>query len=408
MNAIKSFHIMAKPIGPICNLDCKYCFYLEKERLYPGEINFRMSEKVLESFIRQKIEAHTTDVVSFAWQGGEPTLLGVNYFKKIIEIQKKFADGKKIENGFQTNGILLNDEWCSFLSENDFLIGLSIDGPKELHDNFRVHKGGQPTFDSVMGGIQFLKKHNVEFNTLTVVNRKNSYHPLEVYEFLKEAGSRYMQFIPVVERSVKDEKSEFVLPDYGNDAKVTDWSVDPLQYGNFLCEIFDEWVRKDVGEYFIQIFDVALESWLGFQQSLCVFNETCGKALAIEHNGDLYSCDHYVYPDYKLGNIIEHPLESLVFSEKQKEFGKDKKDKLPQYCLNCEVKFACNGECPKHRFINTPDGESGLNYLCAGYKKFFNHIDPYMKFMADEFNNKRPAANIMNVVEQFSQSLIAS
>ncbi len=408
MNAIKSFHIMAKPIGPICNLDCKYCFYLEKERLYPGEINFRMSEKVLESFIKQKIEAHKTDVVSFAWQGGEPTLLGVNYFRKVVEIQKKFANGKKIENGFQTNGILLNDEWCSFLSKNDFLIGLSIDGPKELHDNFRVHKGGQPTFDFVMSGIQFLKKHNVEFNTLTVVNRKNSYHPLEVYEFLKEAGSRYMQFIPVVERSAEDEKSELVLPDYGNNAKVTDWSVEPMQYGNFLCEIFDEWVRKDVGEYFIQIFDVALESWLGFQQSLCVFNETCGKALAIEHNGDLYSCDHYVYPDYKLGNIIEHPLESLVFSEKQKEFGKDKKDKLPQYCLNCEVKFACNGECPKHRFINTPDGESGLNYLCAGYKKFFNHIDPYMKFMADEFNNKRPAANIMNVVEQFSQSLIAS
>ena len=407
MNAIKSFHIMAKPIGPICNLDCKYCFYLEKEKLYPEETNFRMSDEVLELFIRQKIEAQDTNIVSFAWQGGEPTLLGIDFFRKVVELQKKYSNGKKIENGFQTNGILLNDEWCSFLSENDFLIGLSIDGPKELHDNYRVHKGGQPTFDSVMSGIQFLKKQNVEFNTLTVVNRKNSYHPLEVYEFLKEAGSRYMQFIPVVERSVKDEKSEFFLPDYGNDAKVTDWSVEPQQYGNFLCEIFDEWVQKDVGEYFVQIFDVALESWLGFQQSLCVFNETCGSALAIEHNGDLYSCDHYVNPEYKLGNIIEHPLESLVFSERQKEFGQDKKDKLPQYCRNCEVKFACNGECPKHRFIKTPDGESGLNYLCAGYKKFFNHIDPYMKFMANEFKNKRPAANIMNVFEQISQSLIA-
>ncbi len=402
MKELKSFHIMAKPVGPICNLDCKYCFYLEKENLYKGKNDFTMSFDVLESYIKQEIESQDVDVISFAWQGGEPTLLGVDYFKKVVELQKKYSNGKKIENGFQTNGILLNDEWCSFFSENNFLIGLSIDGPEELHDKYRVHKGGQPTFSRVMRGIEFLKKHKVEFNTLTVVNKENSYHPLKVYNFLKDAGSGYMQFIPVVERFVDDENLKLVLPDYTEEAKVTDWSVEPLQYGNFLCEIFDEWMQKDVGEYFVQIFDVALESWLGFQQSLCVFNETCGKALAIEHNGDVYSCDHYVYPEYKLGNIIEHPLESLVFSIKQKEFGQNKKENLPEYCQNCEVRFACNGECPKHRFIKTPDGQDGLNYLCAGYKKFFNHIDPYMKFMANEIKNKRPAANVMDVVDQFS------
>ena len=394
---MKSFHIMAKPTGPICNLDCKYCFYLEKENLYPGKSDFAMSYDVLESFIKQKIEIHNVDQVNFAWQGGEPTLLGIDFFKKVVELQEKYSNGKRIENGFQTNGILLNDEWCSFFFENNFLIGLSIDGPKELHDKYRVYKGGQPTFDRVMRGIQFLKKHEVEFNTLTVVNKKNSYYPLKVYNFLKEAGSGYMQFIPVVERVSENEQLKLVLPDYKGDAEVTDWSVESLQYGNFLCEIFDEWVQKDVGEYFVQIFDVALESWLGIQQSLCVFNETCGRALAIEYNGDLYSCDHYVYPENKLGNIIEQPLESLIYSEQQVKFGKDKKDTLPEYCLNCEVKFACNGECPKHRFIETPDGENGLNYLCAGYKKFFNHINPYMKFMANELVNKRPASNIMNM-----------
>jgi uncharacterized protein len=416
-NNIGAFHIMAKPIGPICNLDCKYCFYLEKENLFPGKTNFKMPFDVLESFIKQKIESHKIDVISFAWQGGEPTLLGVDYFKKAVELQKKYANGKRIENGFQTNGVLLDDKWTSFFSENNFLIGLSIDGPKELHDHYRVYKGGQPSFDKVMRGINYLKKHKVEFNTLTVIHKENSYYPVEVYNFLKEIGSGYMQFIPIVERiSVRveekppkfsetsevwldaddeNEKLKLILPDYKGKAQVTDWSVESIQFGNFLCEIFDEWVKKDVGRYFIQIFDVSLESWLGLKQSLCIFNETCGKALAIEHNGDVYSCDHYVYPENKLGNIIDQPLESLVYSKRQKKFGNDKKDSLPNYCLNCEVRFACNGECPKHRFIKTPDGENGLNYLCAGYKKFFNHIDPYMKFMANELLNKRPPANVM-------------
>jgi uncharacterized protein len=408
---MNNFHVMAKPIGPICNLDCKYCFYLEKENLYPEKVlehsvkqNFKMPFNVLESFIRQKIESQSSNLISFAWQGGEPTLLGVDYFRKVVELQKKYANGKRIENGFQTNGVLLDDEWCSFFKQNNFLIGLSIDGPKDLHDHYRVYKGGQPTFDKVIRGIDFLKRHKVEFNTLTVVHKKNSYYPLEVYNFLKEAGSGFMQFIPIVERitELETENLKLVSPEYLGEAKVTDWSVEPVQFEKFLCDIFDEWVKKDVGKYYVQIFDVSLESWLGMQQSLCLFNETCGKALAIEHNGDLYSCDHFVYPENKLGNIIEEPMLSLVNSDQQIKFGNDKRDKLPQYCLNCNVRFACNGECPKHRFIKTPDGEDGLNYLCAGYKMFFNHIDPYMKFMANEFLNKRPPANIMGNIERLT------
>ncbi len=390
--------MMAKPIGPICNLDCSYCFYLEKEKLYPGSKDFSMTDEILEQFIKQKIEGQDIDTVSFVWQGGEPTLLGVDYFKKVVELQRKYANGKKIENGFQTNGILLNDEWCSFFAENNILIGISIDGPAHLHDKYRILKGGQPSFNKVMRGIEFLKKHHVEFNTLTVVNKHNSYHSLEVYNFLKETGSGYMQFIPVVERIAPSEELQLVSPGYEGNAQVTEWSVEPVQYGNFLCEIFDEWVKEDVGRYFIQIFDVALESQIGMEQSLCVFKETCGKALAIEHNGDVYSCDHYVYPGNKLGNILDNPLESLVYSQQQIDFGEDKKAGLPGYCLNCEVRYACNGECPKHRFIKTPDGEEGLNYLCAGYKKFFSHIEPHMKFMAQELMNKRPAANIMKII----------
>ena len=401
-NELKYFQVMAKPSGPICNLDCEYCFYLEKEKLYPGNNNFVMQDDVLEAFIKQQIEELDISTASFVWQGGEPTLLGVDYFRKVVELQRKYANGKKIENSFQTNGILLDDEWCSFFSQNNFLVGISIDGSQPLHDKYRVHKGGKPSFEKVVNGINILKKHNVEFNTLTVVNRVNSYYPIEVYNFLKDAGSRYMQFIPVVERISETENMQLVLPDFNGDARVTDWSVEPEQYGSFLCEIFDEWVRTDVGEYFVQIFDVALESQLGMQQSLCVFSETCGKELAIEHNGDVYSCDHYVYPENKLGNIIDNPLESMVYSEQQMEFGLNKRDKLPEYCINCDVRYACNGECLKHRFISTPDGEDGLNYLCAGYKKFFRYIEPYMKFMANELCGERPASNVMKALKELS------
>lgn len=394
---LHGFHVMAKPIGPLCNLDCKYCFYLEKENLYPKS-NFRMTDKVLEAFIKQKIEAHKTPIVNFAWQGGEPTLLGVEYFERVVGLQKKYADGKRIENAFQTNGVLLDDSWGEFFSKNNFLIGLSIDGPREFHDKYRVTKGEKPTFDQVINGLDILKKHNVEFNTLTVVQDHNSQHPLEIYRFLKEIGSGFMQFIPIVERSSNNQNVyglSLVSPDYKEQAEVTEWSVKPEAYGNFLIKIFDEWVRNDVGKYFVQMFDVTLEAWFGREPSLCVFRKTCGDAMAIEHNGDLFSCDHYVYPENKLGNILEENLEKLISSSQQIKFGNDKEDTLPNYCLQCEVRFACNGECPKHRFINTPDGEKGLNYLCAGYRKFFNHIDPYMKFMANELKNKSAPANVM-------------
>jgi uncharacterized protein len=394
---------MAKPIGPICNLDCKYCYYLEKEHLYPTTPNWVMPDDVLESYIRQYIEAQNVPVVTFAWQGGEPTLLGVDYFRKVVGLEKKYANGKRIGNAFQTNGVLLDDRWCEFLAENSFLVGISIDGPPELHDTYRVDTGGRPTFDRVMRGLDCLKKHGVEFNTLTVVQRQNSRYPLEVYRFLKAVGSGVMQFIPVVERAAPSPTADGLLligPASDAKATVSAWSVEPVQYGRFLTGIFDEWVRRDVGRYYVQLFDVALELWLGLEASVCVFRETCGSAMAIEHNGDLYSCDHYVYPENRLGNIMEHPLDVLVNSTPQRQFGQDKLDRLPRYCRECDVRFACNGECPKHRFIRTPDGEAGLNYLCAGYKNFFHHIDPYMRFMAAEFRQERPPANVMEWVRQ--------
>jgi uncharacterized protein len=393
---------MAKPVGPICNLNCRYCFYLEKENLYPATSSWAMPDALLESFIHRYIEAQEASTISFAWQGGEPTLLGVDYFRRIIELEKRYSNGKRIENTFQTNGVLLDDAWGEFLAENRFLVGLSIDGPTELHDCYRINKGDQPTFKLVLRGLGYLKKHGVEFNTLTVVHRKNSHHPLEVYRFLKEVGSGFMQFIPIVERVAEaPDRHGLILigPHSSREAAVSEWSVEPLQFGNFLCAIFDEWVRRDVGRYFVQIFDVALESWVGTLQSLCVFRETCGGAMAIEHNGDLYSCDHYVYPENRLGNIMEHSLATLVSSEQQRRFGLDKRNALPRYCHECDVRFACNGECPKHRFTRTPDGEWGLNYLCAGYKLFFKHIDPHMQFMASELWQSRPPANIMQLFQ---------
>ncbi len=406
-----AFHVMAKPTGPICNLDCRYCFYLEKENLYGQKRDWAMPDPVLESYISQFITAQDTPVITFAWQGGEPTLLGVNFFRKVVAIQQRYANGKKIENAFQTNGVLLDDAWGEFLAENNFLIGISIDGPAELHDFYRVDKGGAPSFERVMRGLRYLKKHRVEFNALTVVNRRNSQHPLRVYRFLKGIGAQFMQFIPIVERVAKSANPDglvLIAPRDPHIADVSDWSVEPRQYGFFLCEIFDEWVRKDVGQHYVQIFDVALESWMGLIPSLCVFRPTCGAAMALEHNGDLYSCDHYVYPENKLGNILEQPLQALVNSPQQRAFGLDKRDSLPRYCRECEVRFACNGECPKHRFISTPDGEPGLNYLCAGYKLFFKHIDPYMKFMANELRHQRPPANVMLWVHQQEHSSAAA
>ncbi len=398
-----NFHVLAKPIGPICNLDCKYCFYLEKESLYPQVEKWAMSDQVLESYIRQYIEAHDTPVVNFAWQGGEPTLLGVDYFRNLVQIQKKYADGKQIANAFQTNGVLLNDAWAEFFLEYQFLIGISIDGPRELHDAYRVDKGGQPTFDRVMRGIETLQRHKVDFNTLTTVHRANADSPLEVYRFLRDNGSGYMQFIPIVERiahQVTEEGLRLISPDFAGPAKVAPWSVEPRQFGKFLCTIFDEWVRRDVGRTFVQLFDISLELWTGMEASLCIFRKQCGAALAIEHSGDLYSCDHFVYPENRLGNIMESAMAALAGSEQQQRFGEAKESTLPRYCRECDVRFACNGECPKHRFLTTPDGEPGLNYLCAGYKMFFHHVDPYMRFMAAELAAQRAPANVMRWVAE--------
>lgn len=400
----RNFHVMAKPIGAICNLDCTYCYYLEKENLFPKGENFKMKINVLEAYIRQYIESQNTLEVTFAWQGGEPTLLGLDYFRSIVEFQKKHSGGRKINNTLQTNGTLLNDDWCLFFKDHGFLVGISIDGPRRLHDTYRLDKGQKPTFDRVMAGIKLLKKHKVEFNTLTVVSASNVKHAVEVYDFLRDVGSGYIQFIPLVER-LPAEDARILGFDYAEPPEpgqppspVTSWSVPSEAFGDFLISIFNEWVKRDVGRVFVQMFDVSLGIWSGHGPGLCIFLKDCGQGLALEHNGDLYSCDHFVYPKYKLGNILNESVLDLVNSDTQRAFGEAKSKTLPKYCLECEVRFACNGECPKHRFLTTPDGEEGLNYLCAGYKKFFNHVDPYMKIMAELMRGRTAPASIMQML----------
>ncbi len=396
----KAFHIMAKPTGSACNLNCAYCFFLKKERLYPGS-DFRMSDGVHEAYINQLLEAHQVPQVTIAWQGGEPTLMGLDFFRRSVELQTKYQKpGTRIENTFQTNGILLNDEWCDFFQENNFLIGLSLDGPKELHDFYRKDKGGHGTFDRVIRAAHLLQKHKVEFNILCTVNSKNADHPLQVYRFFRdELGTNYIQFIPIVERDDDYNPSGPPLKLRGGEGGVTDRPVRPEQWGRFLIEIFDEWVRRDVGKTFVLNFDGALAGWLGMAGTVCILGPTCGLGIALEHNGDLYSCDHFVEPNYYLGNILKTPIIELVASEKQRKFGRDKRDTLPRYCRECEFLFVCNGECPKNRFIETPDGEPGLNYLCAGYKAFFKHVDKPMRIMADLLRRGRNADEVTKVVE---------
>ena len=386
----RAFHVMVKPRGSICNLDCQYCFYLKKEKLYPDS-SFRMSDEVLESYTRQYIEAQSAPEVTFAWQGGEPTLMGVEFFRKAVAFQEKYRrPGMKILNAFQTNGTLLDDAWGEFLHAHDFLIGLSLDGPGYLHDTYRQDKGGRPTFERVMRGLGILQKHRVEFNTLTCVSAANAGKALEVYRFLRdEAGSRYMQFIPIVER---DNESGFQ-----EGARLTRRSVAGPQYGRFLIDIFDEWVRSDVGRVYVQIFDVSLARWAGERPGLCIFEETCGLGLAMEFNGDLFSCDHFVEPSRRLGNIVSAPMAELVNDARQYRFGMDKRDTLPAYCRECEVRFMCNGGCPKDRVLRTPAGEAGLNALCAGYRSFFNYVDRPMKLMAALLKSNRAPAEIMRL-----------
>jgi uncharacterized protein len=394
--AASAFHLLAKPTGAACNLDCAYCFFLDKAVLYPGS-KFRMSDSLLEQYIRQIIESHQTDTVNIAWQGGEPTLMGLEFFRRALALAEKFRrPGMTFLHTMQTNGTLLDDEWAAFFKENNFLIGISLDGPRELHDVYRLDKGGRPTFDRVMRGLRLLQKHGVEFNVLTTVNRVNSDYPLEVYRFLRdEVGAEWMQFIPVVERINADGST---LSQQGT--TVSERSVLPDQFGRFLCVTYDEWVRHDVGRIFVQTFEATLRNWLGMSSSgMCVFNETCGTGLAIEHNGDLYSCDHFVEPEYFLGNIQQEHMVELVASPQQLKFGSEKRDSLPRYCKECEVRFACHGECPKNRFILTPDGEPGLNYLCTGLKEFFHHVSFSMKIMAGLMRHGRDAKEVMGILD---------
>jgi uncharacterized protein len=402
--AAAPFHAMTKPVGPACNLACSYCFYLEKSQLFRGAGNFRMSDETLEAYIRDYIAAQPGTEVHFAWQGGEPTLLGIDFFREVVALQERFCAGRAIRNAFQTNGILLDAEWAEFFARHKFLVGVSIDGPRELHDAYRVDRGGQPTFDRVMAGLDVLRARGVEFNTLTTVNRKNARHPGEVYRFLKKVGSGYIQFIPIVERDAPPGGSETGLhlappPDHpdGAGSAVTPWSVRPADYGEFLCRIFDEWLREDVGKVFVQQFDAALANWAGEPPGVCVFSKNCGRTVAVEHNGDVYSCDHYVYPEYCLGSLLDKPLASMVDSPAQDRFGEAKSAALPRCCLECPVEFACHGECPKHRFLRTPEGEPSMNYLCAAYRRFFAHIDSAMRTMAALLQSAQPPSAIMQI-----------
>ena len=393
-NAPPAFHLLAKPTGAICNLDCQYCFFLAKEQLYPGS-KFRMGDDLLETYIRQLLESHQTPEVTIAWQGGEPTLMGLEFFQRSIELVNQYKQpGQQINHTLQTNGTQLNDQWGQFFKQNNFLIGLSVDGPQHLHDIYRVDKRGRGTFEHVMRGWHILKTHQVDLNILCTVNAANGDYPLEVYRFFRdELAAEFIQFIPIIER-MNENGSTLIQSGH----QVTERSIKPAQFGQFLIRIFDEWVQRDVGKVFIQHFDAALANWVGVPPAVCIFSKTCGNALALEHNGDLYSCDHFVEPDYKLGNIQDTPMIELIASPQQRQFGQAKLDSLPHYCRTCHVQFACNGGCPKNRFMETPDGEPGLNYLCAGYKAFFSHIDRPMQMMATLLRQGRYADEVMNIL----------
>jgi len=391
--SLQAFHVMAKPTGAQCNLECDYCYFLKKDRLYPDS-NFRMSDELMETYIRQTIEGHRVPEVTIAWQGGEPTLMGLDFYRRAVKVEKKYIKpGMRIENTFQTNGILIDEEWCKFFHENNFLIGLSLDGPRHLHDAYRHDKGGKSVFDKVVRAARMMQKHKVEFNILCTVNAMNSQHSLEVYRFFRdELETRYIQFIPIVERDNTTGNQE--------GTQVTDRTVDPDQYGRFLIEIFNEWVRRDVGIMFVQFFDGVLASYVHGYSTLCILTPTCGEGVALEHNGDLYSCDHFVEPRYLLGNISQTPLPELVASDAQRSFGRAKSDTLPKYCRECKFLFTCHGECPKNRVLTTPDGEPGLNWLCAGLKAFFEHVDRPMQIMADLLRRGQYADRIMKILAQ--------
>ena len=396
----RPLYVMTKAAGSSCNLACEYCYYLEKNNLYKDiqpDKRFIMSDQLLERFIDMYIQSQTTPQVQFCWHGGESLMRPLSFYKRVVELQQKYAAGHIIDNTIQTNGTLLNDEWCRFFKDNNWLVGVSIDGPQEFHDEYRRNKMGAPSFRKVMQGINLLKKHGVEWNAMAVVNDFNADYPLDFYHFFKEIECRYIQFAPIVERILpRKDGRHLASPMDANGAPLADFSVSPEQWGNFLCTIFDEWVCHDVGQYFIQLFDATLANWIGEQPGVCTMARTCGHAGVMEYNGDVYSCDHFVFPEYKLGNIRTSTLVEMMYSPRQQQFGNDKFDRLPDQCRRCKYLFACNGECPKNRFAVTADGQPGLNYLCAGYHRFFEHVAPYMDYMANELKNHRSPASVMN------------
>lgn len=396
----KPLYVMLKPAGAHCNLACKYCYYLEKNNLYQNSHRHLMSDEMLEQFTREYIEAQTMPQVLFTWHGGEPLMRSIDFYKKALALQKKYAHGKQIDNVIQTNGTLLTDEWCEFFAQNHWLVGISIDGPQKYHDNYRVTPAGKPSWEKVMQGIQLLKKHRVEWNAMAVVNAYNVEHPLEFYHFFRDNGCQYLQFTPIVERLTKHEDGR-TLASLADDREIplADASVTPQQWGNFLCTIFDDWVRHDVGKTFVEIFDCTLANWMGVLPGICAYSKECGHAGVMEHNGDVYSCDHFVFPEYKLGNIRDQSLIDMLYGEKQQAFSRLKHTSLPRQCKECDMEFACHGECPKNRFEKDKYGEPGLNYLCQGYYQYYTHVAPYMDFMKRELLAQRPPANIMNVLK---------
>lgn len=396
----KPLYVMLKPAGAHCNLACKYCYYLEKNKLYPTAQRHLMSNEMLEQFTREYIEAQTMNQVLFTWHGGEPLLRSIDFYRKALSLQQKYAGGRRIDNVIQTNGTLLTDEWCEFFAQNHWLVGISIDGPQPYHDHYRLTAAGKPSWQKVMQGIKLLKKHGVEWNAMAVVNAYNVNHPLEFYRFFKENGCQFLQFTPIVERQTRHEDGRTLasLADK-NEIPLSEASVMPEQWGYFLSAIFDEWVRKDVGKIFVEIFDCTLANWMGVSPGICAYSKECGHAGVMEHNGDVYSCDHFVFPEYKLGNIRDHSLIDMLYGEQQQEFSRLKHSSLPRQCKECDMEFACHGECPKNRFMKDKYGDSGLNYLCPGYYHYYQHVAPYMDYMKQELMSQRPPSNIMKVVQ---------
>lgn len=398
----RPMYIMLKPAGALCNLRCKYCYYLEKNELYKRQGNRVITDELLEKFVKEYIEAQTTPNILFTWHGGETLMRPTSFYRRALELQRIYSHGRQIDNCIQTNGTLLNDEWCEFFKQNNFLVGVSIDGPQEFHDEYRKTGTGRPTFRDVMKGINLLNKHGVEWNALAVVNDFNADYPLDFYHFFKEIGCRYIQFTPIVERITTRPDNLRLAPGMQEEGMLADFSITAGQWGNFLCTIFDEWVHHDVGEYYIQLFDATLANWVGQAPGICTMAEECGHAGVMEFNGDVYSCDHFVFPEYKLGNLHDQTIFEMMNGQRQREFSRMKKQMLPQQCRECRFLFACHGECPKNRFVRDKYGNPGLNYLCQGYYRFFKHVAPYMDFMKNELENHRAPANVMNHI--FSDS----